>query len=113
MRTIPKWQFDVARIDGASPWTVIRTILYPGVRHLLLFGGIFLAVDGVASFSGAYNLLGGSGGVLDAGLLVVTYAYQVAFPGGGGRFDIPLDSAMCETVALLTSFLGLIVLRMR
>ena len=113
MRTIPKWQFDVARIDGASPWTVIRTILYPGVRHLLLFGGIFLAVDGVASFSGAYNLLGGSGGVLDAGLLFVTYAYQVAFPGGGGRFDLPLASAMCVTVALLTTFLGLIVLRMR
>ena len=113
MRAIPKWQFDAACIEGATPWTVIRTILYPGVKHLLLFGGIFLAVDGVASFSGAYNLLGGSGGVLDAGLLFVTYAYQVAFPGGGGRFDLPLASAMCVTVALLTTFLGLIVLRMR
>ena len=38
---------------------------------------------------------------------------QVAFPGGGGRFDLPLASAMCVTVALLTTFLGLIVLRMR
>ena len=111
LRTIPKWQFDVARIEGASPWTVIRTILYPGVRHLLLFGGIFLGVDGVASFSGAYNLLGGSGGVLDAGLLFVTYAYQVAFPGGGGRFDLPLASAMCVTVALLTTLFGLFILK--
>jgi len=111
LRTIPKWQFDVARIEGASPWTVIRTILYPGVRHLLLFGGIFLGVDGVASFSGAYNLLGGSGGVLDAGLLFVTYAYQVAFPGGGGRFDLPLASAMCVTVAMLTTFFGLFILK--
>ena len=49
-------------------------------------------MDGVAAFSGAYNLLGGSGGVLDAGLLFVTYAYQVAFPGGAGDliYHLPL-----------------------
>ena len=111
MRTIPTWQFDVASIDGATQWTIIRTILYPGVKHLLLFGGIFLAIDGLASFSGAYNLLGGSGGVLDAGLLFVTYAYQVAFPGGGGRFDLPLASAMCVSVALFATFCGWVVLR--
>ena len=110
MRTIPTWQFDVASIDGATQWTIIRTILYPGVKHLLLFGGIFLAIDGLASFSGAYNLLGGSGGVLDAGLLFVTYAYQVAFPGGGGRFDLPLASAMCVSVALFATFCGWVVL---
>ena len=90
MRTIPKWQFDVARIDGASRWASYSDHSLSRVRHLLLFGGIFLAVDGVASFSGAYNLLGGSGGVLDAGLLFVTYAYQVAFPGGGGALTYPL-----------------------
>ena len=27
--------------------------------------------------------------MLDAGLLLVTYVYQVAFPGGSGRFDLP------------------------
>ena len=42
------------------------------------------------------------GGVLDAGLLFVTYAYQVAFPGGAGRFDLPLATAMCILVAVFT-----------
>ena len=102
MRAIPSWQFELARLEGASDWNRLRTILYPGVKHLLFFGGIFLFVDGVAAFSGAYNLLGGSGGVLDAGLLFVTYAYQVAFPGGAGRFDLPLASAMCILVAVST-----------
>ena len=102
MRAIPSWQFEVARMEGASTWSKISTIVYPGVRHLLFFGGIFLFVDGVAAFSGAYNLLGGSGGVLDAGLLFVTYAYQVAFPGGAGRYDLPLASAMCVIVATFT-----------
>jgi ABC-type sugar transport system permease subunit len=102
MRAIPAWQFEVAQIEGASSWSKIRTIVYPGVKHLLFFAGIFLFVDGVAAFSGAYNLLGGSGGVLDAGLLFVTYAYQVAFPGGAGRYDLPLASAMCVIVATFT-----------
>ncbi len=111
MKAIPAWQFEVARIEGAGTWDRVRTILYPGVRHLLIFGGVFLFVDGVAAFSGAYNLLGGSGGVLDAGLLFVTYAYQVAFPGGGGRFDLPLASAMCLLVAGSTAFLGCLFLK--
>jgi ABC-type sugar transport system permease subunit len=102
MRAIPSWQLELARLEGASGWSRLSTILYPGVKHLLFFGGIFLFVDGVAAFSGAYNLLGGSGGVLDAGLLFVTYAYQVAFPGGAGRFDLPLASAMCILVAVFT-----------
>ncbi len=111
MRAIPAWQFEVARIEGASSWRQVSTIFYPGVRHLLLFGGIFLSVDGLAAFSGAYNLLGGSGGILDAGLLFVTYVYQVAFPGGGGRFDLPLASAMCLLVAGFSAFIGCFLLR--
>jgi ABC-type sugar transport system permease subunit len=101
---IPKWQFEVAQIEGVSAWYRVRTIFFPGIRHLLLFAGVFLAVDGVAAFSGAYNLLGGSGGVLDSGLLFVTYAYQVAFPGGSGRFDLPMASAGCVLVASATAF---------
>jgi ABC-type sugar transport system permease subunit len=106
MRAIPSWQFEVARLEGATAWHRLTTIVYPGVKHLLFFGGVFLFVDGVAAFSGAYNLLGGSGGVLDAGLLFVTYAYQVSFPGGAGRFDLPLATAMCIVVAVSTVFIS-------
>lgn len=113
MRAIPRWQFEVARIEGASSLAMMLGILYPGVRHLLLFGGVFLFIDGVASFSGAYSLLGGSGGVMDAGLLFVTYVYQVAFPGGGGRFDLPLASAMCALVASCSAICGFFILRLR
>ena len=49
-------------------------------------------MDGFASFSGAYVLLGGSGGILDSGLLFVTYVYQVAFPGGGGTVRLSSGS---------------------
>ena len=81
----------------------MKNLWYPGIRHLAWFAGIFLVVDGFASFSGAYVLLGGSGGILDSGLLLVTYLYQVAFPGGLGSYDIPGAAAMSLMVAF---FLG-------
>jgi ABC-type sugar transport system permease subunit len=111
MRAIPKWQFETARLEGATGGQIIQSILLPGVRHLLWFASVFLLVDGVAAFSGAYNLLGGSGGVLDAGLLFVTYAYQVAFPGGSGRFDLPLASAMSVMVAVGAASIAFLMIR--
>ena len=111
MRAIPKWQFETARLEGATGGEIIQSILLPGVRHLLWFAAVFLLVDGVAAFSGAYNLLGGSGGVLDAGLLFVTYAYQVAFPGGSGRFDLPLASAMSVMVAVGAATIAFLMIR--
>ncbi len=113
LEAIPRWQFEVARVEGAGPWMRMRSILFPGVRHLAVFAAVFLVVDGFAAFSGAYNLLGGSGGILDSGLLLVTYVYQVAFPGGSGRFDFPGAAAMSLLVAPLTALLLFLLLQAR
>ena len=79
------------------------------------FGSIcrgFLIVDGFASFLG-YNLLGGSGGIMDAGLLLVTYVYQVAFPGGSGQFNFPGAAAMSLLVVPATALFLFILLQNR
>lgn len=110
---IPSWHFEVAKLEGMKTFSRIRLILVPGVRNLALFTVIFLTVDGVASFSGAYTLLGGSGGILDSGLLLVTYVYQVAFPGGSGRFDLPGATAMSLIVAPLVAGCLFVILRIR
>ncbi|MGY8714186.1 MAG: carbohydrate ABC transporter permease, partial [Verrucomicrobiia bacterium] len=75
LEAIPRWQWEVAKVEGAGTWLTVRKILIPNLWHLALFAMVFLVVDGFASFSGAYNLLGGSGGILDSGLLLVTYVY--------------------------------------
>lgn len=110
---IPSWHFEVAKLEGMKSMSRIRLILVPGVRNLALFVGVFLVVDGIASFSGAYTLLGGSGGMMDAGLLLVTYVYQVAFPGGSGRFDLPGAAAMSLLVAPFVAGFLFLVLRVR
>ena len=108
---IPHWQFELAKLEGLKSWARIRLIFLPNVRNLALFVTVFLVVDGVAAFSGAYTLLGGSGGMLDAGLLLVTYVYQVAFPGGSGRFDLPGATAISLLVAPMIA--GLLILLLK
>ena len=110
MEAIPQTYYEAARVEGASAWRVLRTITFPAVRHVAIFAAVFLIIDGFASFSGAYNLLGGSGGILDSGLLLVTYLYQVAFPGGSGQFDFPAAAAMSLLVVPLTALVLFLVL---
>ena len=113
LEAIPRWQWEVAKLEGVGIWMRVRKIFIPNLWHLALFAIVFLVVDGFASFSGAYNLLGGSGGIMDAGLLLVTYVYQVAFPGGSGRFDFPGAAAMSLLVVPITAFILFLVLQSR
>ena len=111
--SIPRWQLETSDIEGAGMGMKVRTVFLPCLKPFCLFAMVFLVVDGFASFSGAYNLLGGSGGILDSGLLLVTYIYQVAFPGGSGRFDFPAATAMSLLVIPLTASVLFFVLRYR
>jgi len=110
MEAIPNAYYEAAKVEGANTWRVMRSITFPAVRHVAVFAAVFLIIDGFASFSGAYNLLGGSGGILDSGLLLVTYLYQVAFPGGSGQFDFPAAAAMSLLVVPLTALVLFLVL---
>ncbi len=113
LEAIPQWQFEVAKLEGTGFAQKLGQIFLPNLWHLGLFATVFLVVDGFASFSGAYNLLGGSGGILDAGLLLVTYIYQVAFPGGSGRFDFPAAAAMSLLVVPVCAMILFFILQSR
>ncbi len=79
----PKDVLDAAVIDGANSWQRFSKITLPLISSTITFCLIYLVIDCFAQFAGSYVLFGGSGGVEDAGLLLVTYAYQKAFVGGG------------------------------
>ncbi len=98
MEAIPKVQYEAARVEGAGWGQTLRSVTLPGVRHVTIFSGIFLGVDAIASFAGSYSLLGGSGGTMDAGLLLVTYVYKLSSPSGG-QLDYPAATAVSLLVA--------------
>jgi ABC-type sugar transport system permease subunit len=82
MEAIPCPLFDAAHLETRSRWRVFRSVTLPLLRPVLVFAVVYLAVDAIALFSGAYVLLGGSGGTANAGLLLVSYVYQQAFTFG-------------------------------
>ena len=83
----------------AEFWTLMRG--FEDFYYALLF------LDAFTLFSGAYVLLGASGGTSDAGLLLVGFAYQTAFTYG--RFG----SAMAGTLAAVPGVLLALYLILR
>ena len=76
MEGIPRVYYEAARLATGSRWQHFWHVTLPQLRPVLLFVAVYLVVDGFSLFSGAFVLLGGSGGTADAGLLTVTYVFQ-------------------------------------
>ena len=76
MEGIPKTYYEVAKLVTSSRWNHFRYVTFPQLRSVLVFVSIYLIVDGFSLFSGAFVLLGGSGGTADAGLLTISYIFQ-------------------------------------
>lgn len=110
MEGIPRVLYDAARMATSSRWNLFRAVTFPSLKPVLLFSGVYLLVDAFSLFSGAYVLLGGSGGTADAGLVLVSYTYQQAF--AFGKFGTA--AAISTSVAPLLLFaLAICFLRTR
>lgn len=101
---IPQGYLQVARLEGAGPWQLFWRVTLPLLRPILLFVSLFLLLDALVLFEGAYVLLGSSGGTADAGLLLVTYAYYAAFTLGKFGYAAAMSFTLVP-LAALTLFL--------
>jgi len=79
MNAVPAALYEAAHLETSNRWSVWRSVTLPHLRPVILFASIYLVIDAFSLFSGAYVLLGGSGGTKDAGLLLVSFIYQQAF----------------------------------
>ena len=105
MDALPKGYSEAARVEGVGQWRFLFFVTLPLVRHILIFACIFLLVDAFSMFSGAYSLLGGSGGTDNAGLLLVTHVYHTAF-GKGNFADAAAISLSVAPVLMLLIFVA-------
>ncbi|HAV64727.1 MAG TPA: hypothetical protein DCY13_20465, partial [Verrucomicrobiales bacterium] len=97
--SLPRPLYDVAALETSRRWPVFRRVTVPLLRHVIVFVCVYLVVDAFAMFSGAYILLGGSGGTADAGLLLINYSYQQAF--SFGKFSTAAAMSLAVAPALL------------
>ncbi len=106
--SLPRPLYEAAALETDRRWPVFIELTVPLLRHVIVFVCVYLVVDAFAMFSGAYVLLGGSGGTADAGLLLINYTYQQAF--NFGRFSTA--AAMSLSVApLLLTVLAVVLMR--
>lgn len=110
MQGIPKAYYDLARAEGAGAWQRFLHVTVPMLSPVLAFTAVFLFLDSFVLFEGAYILLGGSGGTMDAGLLLVAYTYQTAFTFGNFGTAAAMGFSM---VPLLMFMVWLLLLRGR
>ena len=106
LEAIPRGYAEMARAEGAGSLSVFRDVTLPLLRPLLLFCAVMLFLDAFVQFSGAYVLLGASGGTSDAGLLLVGLVYQTGFRYG--RFGSAAAMALA-IVPLLAMSLWLLL----
>ena len=116
LQSIPEDLTEAARVDGASPWRVVRSIKLP----LLLVSVAPLLIASFAfnfnNFNVIYMLTKGwprfSDTTLDIGAtdIMITLVYKVAFGGGGGR-DYGLASAFSILIFVIVATVSAIAFR--
>ncbi len=102
---IPHAVVDAAAVEGATPWQIFRRVTLPLLRPVTVFVAAFLFLDAFVLFEGAYVLLGDSGGALDAGLLLISYAYITAFTYGNFGSAAAMSFTMTPVLMLALWFI--------
>ena len=79
LQSIPHELFEAARIDGANGLQAFLHITVPLMRRVIAFAAILSTIGMFNVFEEAYMLVGPSGGVDRAGLLMGLIIYRQAF----------------------------------
>lgn len=116
LQSLPEELTEAARVDGASPWRIIRSIKLPllmvSVAPLLIASFAF----NFNNFNVIYMLTRGwprfDDTTLDIGAtdIMITMVYKVAFGGGGGR-DYGLASAFSILIFILVATISAITFK--
>ena len=109
LHAIPDVYYEAARLDGASPWRLLRHITLPLLNPTIVFLAVTSAISSLQVFSQVQNMSAqGTGGPLNSTLSLVLYVYQKAF---GGAYQMGYASAM--TVVLFALILAVTLVQLR
>ena len=113
MQTVPRSLYEASALDGASEFTMFRTVTLPLLRPVL---ALVLVISVIGSFqvydvvlAAAGGLGGNPGDPLNASRVIYLYIYEKGFLGGGSRFG---QAAAAATV-LMAGLLVITVAQLR
>jgi len=97
---------EAARVDGAGPWRIFRSLTLPQLRPYIELGVLLGSIYIVQAFDGIYIIT--AGGPSTSTTNLPYYIYQRAFEG----FDIGQSSAMGVVVVIMTMIVATFALRL-
>lgn len=101
LRAVPQTYIEAATIDGASEWRVIRSILLPLLRPIVLLATVLATINGFTIFSEVYVMTIGNQTVQGNVVTVLTYdLYQ------RGLVFYRIGEANAEAVYLFLILIG-------
>lgn len=74
---LPKWPYEAAAVDGASPWQVLIYVTLPMIRPVVIAAVIFRTIDALKTFDLIMVITGGGPG--NASETIDLYAYRATF----------------------------------
>jgi multiple sugar transport system permease protein/sn-glycerol 3-phosphate transport system permease protein len=105
LQNIPQELYESARVDGASPWSLLRHITLPMLSPALLFVVIVATINAFQSFGQIHILT--RGGPLDATNVIVYSIYTDAF------INFEYGAAAVKAVALFVLVLAFTLVQFR
>lgn len=102
---LPREVFEMARIDGAHGWTMLRYITLPQLKPVMLVLCLFRSYDLLRTFDKAFMLTGGGPGRITETLVV--YIYNLMFRG----WNVGYAAALCYLLFGISLVISLILIR--
>ena len=104
LQSVPKSLLEAARVDGASPMTILRRVKIPYIAPVLLFCVTYATIGGLQVFDSIRVLTGGGPG--DATRSVVMYMISETFSAG------ELGTGAASALTLLVVILAVVAMQM-
>ncbi|TDO52792.1 cellobiose transport system permease protein [Kribbella sp. VKM Ac-2527] len=103
LQSIPKDQYEAAKVDGAGPVRTFFSITLPQMRSIVLFTVIISTIGGLQTFTEPQVMVGNSGGTGQSGMTVVLYFYRAAFLDNDYGYAAAIALSIFMLVLLFTA----------
>lgn len=100
LQAVPEEVLEAARIDGASPWVSLCTIVLPLIWPHVMLAALLRSIESFKLFDKVYALTGGGPG--NATETLSMYVYRLGFR----YFDIGLASAAAVVMVVIAGLLA-------
>jgi multiple sugar transport system permease protein len=107
LAAIPDEVVEPARMDGANEWQVIRHVILPMVRPIILTAVILRLIDALKTFDIIYAMTGGGPGYASETLNILGFKYSFEY------FRMGQSAVVLVFLFLLVFLCSLSIMRLR